>query len=69
MINLYERMLPTSAGVNSQPPGLQSDGASNWATKASDSVDTDNPLYNDTPYDNKICYNDNLIVTQPSLKR
>ena len=29
MINLHERMLPTSAGLNPRPPGLQSDGASN----------------------------------------
>ena len=34
-INLHERMLPTSAGLNPRPPGLQSDGASNWATEAS----------------------------------
>ena len=27
-------MLPTSAGLNPRPPGLQSDGASNWATEA-----------------------------------
>ena len=27
-------MLLTSAGVNPRPPGLQSDGASNWATEA-----------------------------------
>ena len=32
VVNLHERMLPTSAGV--EPPGLQSDGASNWATEA-----------------------------------
>ena len=32
MINLHERMLPTLAGV--EPPGLQSDSASNWATEA-----------------------------------
>ena len=30
---------------------------------------TDNPLYTDTRYDDKICYNDNLTVTKPSLKR
>ena len=34
MINLHERMLPTSTGLNPRPPGLQSDGASNWATEA-----------------------------------
>ena len=34
MINLQERMLPTSAELNPRPPGLQSDGASNWATEA-----------------------------------
>ena len=34
MINLHERMLPTSAKVEPRPPGLQSDGASNWATEA-----------------------------------
>ena len=35
MINLHERMLPTSVGGwNPRPPGLQSDGASNWATEA-----------------------------------
>ena len=42
MINLHERMLPTSGGggggggggLNPRPPGLQSDGASNWATEA-----------------------------------
>ena len=27
-------MLPTSAGVETRPPDLQSDGASNWATEA-----------------------------------
>ena len=26
MINLHERMLPTLAGLNPRPPGLQSDG-------------------------------------------
>ena len=36
MINLYERMLPKSARVES--PGLQSDGASNWATEASKDI-------------------------------
>ena len=30
---------------------------------------TDNPLYTDTRYDEKIRYNDNLTVTKPSLKR
>ena len=30
---------------------------------------TDNPLYTDTRYNDKICYNDNLNVTKPSLKR
>ena len=34
MINLHERMLPTSAWLNPRPPGLQSDRASNWATEA-----------------------------------
>ena len=34
MINLHERMLPTSAGIEPRPPGLHSDGASNWATEA-----------------------------------
>ena len=29
----------------------------------STSYDTDNPLYTDTRYNNKICYNDNLTVT------
>ena len=29
MINLHERMLPTSAGLSPRPPGLQLDGASN----------------------------------------
>ena len=29
MINLHERILPTSTGVEPAPPGLQSDGASN----------------------------------------
>ena len=33
MINLHERMLPTSAGLNPRSPGLQSDGASNWANE------------------------------------
>ena len=28
---------------------------------------TDNPLYNDTGYDDKICYNDNLPVTKLSI--
>ena len=27
-------MLPTSAGSNLRPPGLQSDGVSNWVTEA-----------------------------------
>ena len=31
-------MLPTSAGLNPRPPGLQSDGASNWATEAGASL-------------------------------
>ena len=59
MINLHERILPTSArgwtrilnteywknvanlfrGLNPRPPGLQSDGASNWATEAAALVD------------------------------
>ena len=30
---------------------------------------TDNPLYTDTRYNDKNCYNDNLIVMKPSLKR
>ena len=34
MINPHERMLPTSSGLNPRSPGLQSDGASNWATEA-----------------------------------
>ena len=29
---------------------------------------TDNPLYADSQYDDKIRYNDNLTVTKPSLK-
>ena len=29
----------------------------------------DNLLYTDTRYNNKICYNDNLTVKKPSLKR
>ena len=33
MINLYERMFPR--GLNPRTPGLQSNSASNWATKAS----------------------------------
>ena len=33
------------------------------------SLDTDNPLYTDTRYNDKIRYNDNLTVTKPSLKR
>ena len=31
--------------------------------------DTDNPLYTDTLYKDKIRYNDNLNVKKPSLKR
>ena len=31
-------MLLTLAGVDLRPPGLQSDGASNWATKASANI-------------------------------
>ena len=42
MINLHERMLPTSAGLNPRPPGLQSDGASNWATEAGSLSDKSN---------------------------
>ena len=38
MINLHERMLPTSAGLNPRPPRLQLDGAANWATKAGSSI-------------------------------
>ena len=30
---------------------------------------TDNPLYTDTWYKYKICYNDNSIVMKTSLKR
>ena len=30
---------------------------------------TDNPLYTDTRYKDKLRYNDNLTVTKPSLKR
>ena len=30
---------------------------------------TDNPLYADIRYNDKIRYNDNLTVTKPSLKR
>ena len=30
---------------------------------------TDNPLYTDTRYNDKIHYDDNLTVTKPSLKR
>ena len=30
---------------------------------------TVNPLYTDTPYNDKIHYNDNLTVMRPSLKR
>ena len=30
-------------------------------------VNTDNPLYTDTRYNDKIRYNDNLTVTKPSL--
>ena len=30
---------------------------------------TDNPLYTDTRYNDKIHYNDNLTVTKPLLKR
>ena len=33
------------------------------------SVLTDNPLYTNTRYNDKIRYNDNLNVTKPSLKR
>ena len=29
---------------------------------------TVNPLYNDTRYNDKVCYNDNLNVTKPLLK-
>ena len=32
-------------------------------------VITVNPLYNDTRYKDKICYDDNLTGTKPSLKR
>ena len=34
MINLHERMLRPRRGLNPRPPGLQSDGASNWVTEA-----------------------------------
>ena len=30
---------------------------------------TDNPLYTDTRYNDKVRYNDNLTVTKPSLNR
>ena len=33
------------------------------------SLNTDNPLYTDTWYNDKIRYNDNLTVTKPSLMR
>ena len=32
-------------------------------------TDTDNPLYTDTRYNDKIRYNDKLTITKPSLKR
>ena len=32
------------------------------------SSNTVNPLYTDTRYNDKICYNDNLTVTKPLLK-
>ena len=32
-------------------------------------VDTVDPHYTDTPYNDKIPYNDNLNITKPSLKR
>ena len=32
-------------------------------------IHTVNPLYTDTQYNDKICYNDNLNVTKHSLKR
>ena len=32
-------------------------------------VGTDNPFYVDTRYNDKIRYNDNLVVTNSSLKR
>ena len=35
MINLHERMLQTSAGIEPATSGHQSEGASNWATEAS----------------------------------
>ena len=34
MINLHERMLPTTAGIEPATSWSQSDGASNWATEA-----------------------------------
>ena len=33
------------------------------------SILTDNPLYTDTQYNDKIRYNDNLTVTKPLLKK
>ena len=30
---------------------------------------TDNPLYTDTRYNDKICYNDNLTVKKPLLNK
>ena len=32
-------------------------------------IDTDNPFYTDIRYNDKIRYNDNLVVLKPSLKR
>ena len=35
----------------------------------SKSIDTDNPLYTDIRYNDKICYNDNLTDMKPLLNR
>ena len=37
--------------------------------RSADYINTANPLYTDTRYNDQIRYNDNLNVTKPSLRR
>ena len=68
MINLHERMLPTSAGLNPRPPGLQSDGASNWATEAGLSWAEHEKKFYNTGAGAHIFSNDVVCISRIDLK-
>ena len=40
-----------------------------WDTRNRIWMNTDNPFYSETRYNDKIRYNDNLTVAKPSLKK